>query len=187
MQWTTARRIPFSKSYRMAFWGMKKIVEDSKRAGWNYCLPIGYRLVQKVETRFRTHFLVVQRFQKSPDNIYSINSYSSRKTFMQLFQSIAKQTTPDGRVVGYPTLEEIFDALAHFYVAIIRFQEAKHPAIHKVFPTTIDCQKQVENIIAGGKVMKKKKAWKFFRQVIRATWPRFCYRWFKISKFTICG
>ena len=68
---------------------------------------------------------------------------------MQLFQSIAKKTTPDGRVVGFPTLEAIFDSFAPFYAAVIRFQKANHPTIQKVFLTTIDSQKQMENISAS--------------------------------------
>ncbi len=52
-----------------AFRLMKKIVEDSKRNGWNSMLPVGYRLVQDVETRFGSHYRVAERFLKSVNKV----------------------------------------------------------------------------------------------------------------------
>ena len=42
------------------FKSVKRIVEDSKRYGWNNYLPVGYRLIQDVDTRFGTFFLVTE-------------------------------------------------------------------------------------------------------------------------------
>ncbi len=44
---------------------VKRVVKDTKRYGWNKDLPIGYRLIQGVDTRFGTLFLVTERFLKS--------------------------------------------------------------------------------------------------------------------------
>ncbi len=44
------------------FKSMKRIMEDSKRGGWNSFLPNGYRLIKEVNTRVCTHFFVAERF-----------------------------------------------------------------------------------------------------------------------------
>ena len=51
------------------FKSIKRIVEDSKRHGWNKDLPVGYRLIPDVDTRLGTLFLVTERFMKSSSKV----------------------------------------------------------------------------------------------------------------------
>lgn len=51
---------------------MKKVVEDSKRQGWNSQFPIGFRLIQDEETMFGTHYFVAERFLKPAEKVYSL-------------------------------------------------------------------------------------------------------------------
>ena len=51
------------------FWAMKTIIEDENRSGWNYLLPNRYELLQECETRFRTYYLVSERFLKAANFI----------------------------------------------------------------------------------------------------------------------
>ena len=44
---------------------VKKIVEDANRSEWSHLLPDGYTVIQESETRFGTHYEVVERFLKS--------------------------------------------------------------------------------------------------------------------------
>ena len=54
------------------FKSVKKIVEDSKRYGWNKNMPHGLHLVQDVETRFGSIFLVAERFLKSATDVWRL-------------------------------------------------------------------------------------------------------------------
>ena len=51
------------------FKSVKRILEDSKRYGWNEDLSFGYKLIQNVYTRFGTSFLVKERFLKSSSKV----------------------------------------------------------------------------------------------------------------------
>ncbi len=44
----------------------KKIIEDSKRFGWNTLMPNTYHLLQDIEIRFVSNFLVAKTFSNLP-------------------------------------------------------------------------------------------------------------------------
>jgi len=54
------------------FIAMKRIVENAKKSGWNCKLPVGSHLIQEVETRFGTHYLVTERFLKSHSSVWAL-------------------------------------------------------------------------------------------------------------------
>ena len=60
---------PTLQKFDVDFKHVKRIVEDSKRSGWNKKLPLGYRLIQDVDTRFGTLYLVTERFLKSSSKV----------------------------------------------------------------------------------------------------------------------
>ncbi len=51
------------------FTAMKRIAEDSNKREWNRYVQDGYRLIQEVEKRFGTHYMVVERFLKSSSHV----------------------------------------------------------------------------------------------------------------------
>ena len=54
------------------FRAVKRIVEDSKRFGWNKNLSHGYHLNPDIETRSGTILLVTERFLKSASKAWTI-------------------------------------------------------------------------------------------------------------------
>lgn len=66
---------------------MKSIVEDSKRSGWNTKLKDGYRLIQDVEARFGTSYLVAERFLKASSKVFHVISPFRRDTSIMAFQT----------------------------------------------------------------------------------------------------
>ena len=54
------------------FRAVKPIVENSKRYGWDADLPVGFRLIHDVGTRFGTLFRVTERFMKSSSKVRDI-------------------------------------------------------------------------------------------------------------------
>ena len=54
------------------FKSVKRIAEDSELYGWNKDLIFGYKLIQDVDTRFGTLFLVTESFLKSSSKVWDI-------------------------------------------------------------------------------------------------------------------
>ena len=52
--------------------GVKRIVEDLKRYGWNKNIFLQLRLIQDIGTRFGTVLLVTERFLKSAVEVWTI-------------------------------------------------------------------------------------------------------------------
>jgi len=128
------------------FKAMKKIVENSKRYGWNSSLPTGYHLIQEVETRFGTHFLVAQRFLKSAATVWDLLKAQNHAAAKNKFESIHK-TTENG--VSYPTIEAIVDAFRPVYNAAIAFQTSNVPKLHEVLPHLQDMLCELSRIERG--------------------------------------
>ena len=67
------------------FKSVKRIVEDSKRYGWNKGLPFGYKLIQDVDTQFSTLFRVTERFLESSSKVWDITVTQTREICAQIF------------------------------------------------------------------------------------------------------
>lgn len=89
---------------------MKRVVEDWKRLGWNLRLPIGYNLVQYVETSIGTNYRVAKCFLKGEDKVWKIIVSSNRILAWSAFESLTKAVNDTGAVMAYPTIEAKFDA-----------------------------------------------------------------------------
>lgn len=131
------------------FNSMKKIVKHSKKNGWNSSLPVGFRLIQEVETRFGTHFLVAERFLKSATKVWDLikaQNYAAAKTKFESIQS----STENG--VSYPTIEAIVDAFRPVYDATVSFETSNVPMLHQVLPHLQDIIMELSRIERGGLV-----------------------------------
>lgn len=134
------------------FKAMKSIVRDAKQSGWNHLFPIGYHLIQEVETRFGTHFLVAQRFLKSAEKTWDLIESHGRSEAKSVFQTIEKQSSPSK---GYPTIEALVDALRPVYEATIMFQAANVATLHKEMPTLQHCMTELSSVEIGGSVLRE--------------------------------
>ncbi len=67
----TCNRDSTPRSVAADFRSNKRIVEDANRNGCNPHMPDVYTLIQEVETRFGTHYLVAERFLKSSSHMRS--------------------------------------------------------------------------------------------------------------------
>lgn len=81
---------------------VKLIVRVFKQIGLNGKLPYGYHLIQDVETRFGSSFLVLQRFLKSADLIEYLLSTGNHSTALSAFRSLQTSVDEDGKVIGFP-------------------------------------------------------------------------------------
>ena len=73
----------------------KCIIEYSKRYGWNKDLLVGYRLIQDVESRFGTFFLVTERFLKSSIKVYNIIVTQRWKIARRSFEALEGRNDED--------------------------------------------------------------------------------------------
>jgi len=113
------------------FKAMKRIVTHSKKNGWNSMMPAGHRLIQEIETRFGTYFLVADRFLKSASKVWNVIRAQNYAAAINSFESI--KTTPENIVI-YPTIEAIVDAFRPVYDATVDFQKSNEPMLHKILP-----------------------------------------------------
>lgn len=73
------------------FRAVKRVVEDANWAQWGKKLPDGYRLVQEIETRFGTNYLVEQRFLKLSLMALGFIASDHRDSALQAFKSILQE------------------------------------------------------------------------------------------------
>ncbi len=133
----------------------KRIIEDSKRYGWNKDLPVGYRLIQDVETRFGTLFLFTERFLKSASKVWDIIDTQRREIARSSFEALESRTDEDGSSShSYPCLEAIVDAFQVVYEAVVEFQASHEPTLHKILPSLQYCKTELIHIERGGAVCR---------------------------------
>jgi len=128
------------------FKSMKKVVENSKRYGWNSMLPLSYRLIQEVDTRFGTHFIVAERFLKSASRVWDLIKAQNLSAASTKFESIL-QLTENG--VSFPTIEAIVDAFKPLYNGTVLFQTSNEPKLHEVLPNLQYMLKELSRIEHG--------------------------------------
>ena len=90
---------------------VKTIVRIFKQGNWNDALPHGCKLVQEVETRFGTHFQVVERFLKSVEHVGRIIGEKESQSATESFQKFECVTVDLGNTI-YPALEAIATCFA---------------------------------------------------------------------------
>ncbi len=126
---------------------VKRIIEDSKRFGWNKNLPHGFRLVQDVETRFGTIFRVVERFLKSSTKVWSqvltLNRTIARSSYEALETTAVNSSVGD---VTFPAFEAVIDAFNPVYDAVVEFQGINEPVLHKILPSLQFCKTELGRI-----------------------------------------
>jgi len=131
------------------FNAMKKIVTHSKKSGWNASLPTGYHLIQEVETRFGTHFIVAERFLKSSEKVRDLIVSQKYKDALKSYNSLV--TDPDGEFVA---ILAITDAFKPVYDATVEFGMAHQPCLHKVLPALQYCRDELSKIERGECVLR---------------------------------
>ena len=136
---------------------VKRIVEDSKRDGWKKDLLFNNRLIQDVETRFSTLYLVTERFMKSSSKAWDIIVRQSREIVRKSFEELETRAT-DKTFSGsttYPCLEAIVDAFKVVYKAIVEFQASHEPTLHKIFPSLQYCKIELRHIELGHSICRE--------------------------------
>ena len=150
---------PSLQKIGLDFKSVKRIVEDSKRYGWNKDLPIGYRLIQDVDTRFGTLFLVTERFLKSSCKVWDIIITQGREIARSSFEALETMTNDatcsDNRT--YPCLEAIVDAFKVVNEAVVEFQASHEPTLHKILPSLQYCKTELSHIELGSSVCRENK------------------------------
>jgi len=131
------------------FNAMKKIVTHSKKSVWNANLPMGYHLIQEVETRFGTHFIVAERFLKSSKKVRDLIVSEKHKDAIELYNSLV--TNQDGEFVA---ILAITDAFKPIYDATVEFGVAHQPCLHKVLPALQYCRDELSKIERGECVIR---------------------------------
>ena len=94
------------------FKSVKRVSEDSRRYGSSKDLPVGYRLIQDVDTKFGILFLAIERFLKPSSKVWDIILTQSREIAGNSFESLETETI-DVAGSSYPRylcLEAIVDA-----------------------------------------------------------------------------
>ena len=71
------------------FRAMKKIAEDAND-GWKQYLSNGFTLIQELETRFRTQYLVADRFSKSALKVLIVLKIENRSIATTAFEEMKK-------------------------------------------------------------------------------------------------
>ena len=105
---------------------VKRIVEDSKRSGWNSMLPHRYHLLQDMETRSGTNFLVAERFLKSSsEKGWNIVLSQNRTIAKESFESLEK---------SFPYIDATVESFTHVYDATVEFEKSDAPTSHRVLP-----------------------------------------------------
>lgn len=133
------------------FKAMKRIVKHAKKNGWNSVMPDGYRLIQEIDTRFGTYYLVAERFLKSASKVWDVIRDQNLAAPITSFESIH---TENGAGVEYPTIEAIIDAFKPVYDATIEFQTSTEPMLHKVLPAIQHIMSELSNIEHGLSVVR---------------------------------
>ena len=87
------------------FWSMKRIIEDGNRLGCNHLLPNGYKLQQKCETRFGTHYQISERFLKTAHYIDKLVDSNLSNQAQVAYSSFKKTSNIGGTITGYPGIE----------------------------------------------------------------------------------
>ena len=128
---------------------VKRIVEDSKRFGWNKDLPSGYKLMQNVETRFGTVYLVCDRFLKSATKVWSILLRLNRDTARESFEALEKIDDSSGEIAGFPCLQAIVDAFKPVQECVVEFQASNVPTLHKILPSLQFCMSELSQVESG--------------------------------------
>jgi len=128
---------------------MKKIVTNSKKATWNSKLPMGYHLIQEVETRFGTHYIVAERFLKSKKKVWDLIVSQTYKDAIKLYKSLV--TDGDDELVA---ILAITDAFKPIYDATVEFGTAHQPCLHKVLPTLQYFRDELSKIERGEQVLR---------------------------------
>ncbi len=131
---------------------VKRIVEDSKRFGWNKDLPSGYRLIQDVETRFGTVFLVCDRFLKSASKVWGVILRHNRDIARESYEALEKIDDSTGAIAGFPCLQAVVDAFKPVQECIVDFQASNVPTLHKILPSLQFCMTELSQIESGSLV-----------------------------------
>jgi len=134
------------KRIAVDFQTMKKIVTNSKKNGWNSQLPIGYHLIQEVETRFGTHYLVAERFLKSCGKVRALIVSQVKGASKVWFESLLKDPADD---TSFPAIEAIIDAFKPVFAATVEFQSSTYPTLQAVLPSLQYCYDELSKIERG--------------------------------------
>jgi len=115
---------------------MKRVVENSKRVPWNHMLPNGYRLIQEVDTRFGTHYLVAQRFLKSATKVQEIIRTQNYTTAVTHFDCIKTQVNRS-YMKFYPLFNIAFGNFRELSMEILSCAMTGPPSVQRY--TLCDC------------------------------------------------
>ena len=136
------------------FRSMKKIIEDSNRAGWNHLLPEGCRLIQESETRFGTYYQVAERFLKASLYISDIVKSHLGRSARSAYDSLKKTSNIDGTITGYPGVEAIFDGFGVVVNCIEKLETSTRPTLQVALPLIYLMISSLDNITKGNKVWR---------------------------------
>lgn len=138
------------------FKSVKRIVEDSKRHGWNTSLPEGYHLIQDVETKFGTSYSVAVRFLKAARVAQAGMVSKERDVAINAFHSLSKDIDPHTSTAGcFPIIQAILDAFKCAYDPTILLQGAAIPTIAMVLANYQYCLAELTRLENGDYVYRE--------------------------------
>lgn len=123
---------------------VKEIVRIFKQSQWNHSLSDGRKLIQEVETRFSTTFMVVKRFLSSAEEVFEVIERQNSISAVN-----AKQNILVIRYAGYtsfPALEAIIDACEMIANCQKKLEGSLFPTIHWALPLLYKCKKKLKQI-----------------------------------------
>ena len=136
------------------FRGMKRIIEDANRSGWNPLLVNDFKLKQVYETRFGTYYQVSERFLKSSHHIGGILDRLGGHEVQTAYAGLNKASNIDGTVTGYPGIEAIFDEFGIVVDCIELFEASLKPTLHIALSTVHHMMKKLDDVAKGKKVWR---------------------------------
>ena len=125
----------------------KRTTEDSKCYGWIKDLPFGYWLIQDVEKRFSSLFLVTASFLKSSPKVCDIIVTQRREIAHSSFEALESRADEDGSAShSYSCLEAIFDVFQVVDEAVVEFLPRYEPRLHKILPSLQYCKTELNHV-----------------------------------------
>lgn len=129
---------------------IKEIVRYFKKSGLNNDLPEGFKLIQEVETRFSTTFLVAERFLKSYHLLEPIIEKSQSESIKKLWHSL--QTTTFYQRFVSTTAQSVVDCFDVIVEVQKAMEASNYPTLHRVLPGLIEIEKCVTGISMGNPI-----------------------------------
>ncbi len=127
------------------FKNLKRIMEDDQRPEWNNCLPPGFKLVQDVQKRFSSTFLVVERFFKSASKAWVVLMKQKHDGSLNAYWSLERSKNDSESEICFRALQAISDVYEQFYQTTVHLDDSKYPSIQLALLSLYNCVRNLES------------------------------------------